>query len=324
MAVPIVLLFVGAAGFKLTGHDGWRWFDAIYMSAITLTTVGYGETHPLDDGGRLFAIVFLFVGVFTLFYTATEIVRFVVNGEFQRIIGRERMRHALEDVRDHVIVCGLGRMGKLVCQEFEKQEKVYVVLERDQKLLDLMTFEHGIPLCGDATVDDVLKKAGAERAKSLVTVLPSDADNLYIVLSARLLNPKLMVISRAEDEAAEVKLRRVGANHVVSPYLIGGHRVAQAILRPTVVSFLDQAMRHGADDYIIEEVTVGPKSPLSGKSLKETDLGQRFGVVVISLKKPSGETVYNPQGPTIIEPGGTLVVVGHRQQLTILEKIAST
>jgi voltage-gated potassium channel len=322
IAVPFILLSIGTLGYKLTGGTEWSWFDCTYMSAITLTTVGYGETHELTQNGRIFTVFFLFGGVFLLAFTATEAVRQIVSGEFQQIIGKLNMRHTLEEMKDHVIVCGLGRMGKLVCQEFERQEKPYVVIEREQKILEQIEYKHGVPLIGDATVDDILKRAGVERATSLVTVLPSDADNLYIVLSARLINPKLKVISRAEEEAAEAKLRRVGANHIVSPYIIGGHRVAQAILRPTVMNFLDQATRHGVDDYIIEEIRMAKNSPLCGKTLRESDLGNRFDVVVISLKKPNGETVYNPQGPTVVEPDSVLVVVGHRQQLTVLEKVA--
>lgn len=321
--VPFLLLLIGAIGYRLTGDDSWTVLDCVYMAAITLTTVGYGETRPLDSDGRIFTIFYLFFGVFSLFYTATEIIRYIVSGEFQRILGRDRMLQELERIQDHVIVCGLGRMGKLVCQEFELQQKPYVAIERNTSILENQPMKVGLALQGDATNDDTLKRAGIERAHSLVTVLPSDADNLFIVLSARLLNPKMLVIARAEEEAAEAKLRRVGATHVVSPYLIGGHRVAQAILRPSVVRFLDQAMRHGADDYIIEEISVGSDSPLCGKTLRDTDLGHRFGVIVISIRKPSGDTVYNPQGPTLIESGCTLVVVGHHQQLLLLEKTAS-
>lgn len=323
LATPFLLLILGTVGYKVLGGAEWTWFDALYMSAITLTTVGYGETHTLDTAGRLFTIVFLFGGVFTLFYVATAIIRAVVSGEFQQALGKDRMNQLLEELEGHVIVCGMGRMGRLVCQEFERQHTRYVVIDRTEKMLNTHEYHYGIPLQGDCTDDEILKRAGVERAKVLVTVLPSDADNLYITLTARVINSKLLIIARAEQPSAEPKLRRVGANQIVSPYLIGGHRIAQAVLRPTVGHFLEQATRRGEGDYIIEEVVLHASCQLCRKSLRETDLGHKLGVVVISIKRPSGEMIFNPQGDTVLEAGATLVVVGHRQQLLELEKVAS-
>ncbi len=182
---------------------------------------------------------------------------------------------------------------------------------------------HGIPLHGDATEDEVLKQAGVERAKVLVAVVPSDADNLYITLSARVLNPKIFIVARAEHEASEAKLRRVGANHVVSPYVIGGHRVAQAVLRPTVGHILEQAGRLNAADYQIEEVIIAKHSALCSKTIREANLRDDLGVVVIAMRVPDGEIVLNPKGDTVLETGSTVVVVGRREQLDELEKIAS-
>ena len=322
-AVPFILLALGTIGYKGLGTDDWTWFDAMYMSAITVTTVGYGETHPLTDGGRLFTIFFLFGGVFLLFYAATEMIRTVVSGQFQKVLGREGVKHALEEVRDHTIVVGLGRMGRFVCMEFERQKMPYVIVDRDQALLDEIAYAHGIPLHGDATEDDVLKRAGVERAKVLVTVLPSDADNLYITLSARVVNPSLLIVARAESEAAEPKLRRVGANQVVSPYVIGGQRVAQAVLRPTVGHVLEQATRRGTGDYLIEEVVVRPASPLCGKNLRDSAIGQGLGIVVIAIKEPDGKMLYNPKGDTTVKAGYILVAVGHAEQMLELERLAA-
>lgn len=323
LSIPFALLGVGAVGFKATGGPEWTWSDALYMSAITLTTVGYRETHPLDARGRAFAIVFLFGGVFLLFYSATEMIRAVVTGQLKATLGREGVKHALEEVRDHIVVCGLGRMGRLVCQEFDRRKARYVVIDRNQELLDQSVGPHGIPVHGDATEDDTLKQAGVERAKVLVAVLPSDADNLYVTLSGRVLNPNLFIVARAEQEAAEAKLRRVGANQVVSPYVIGGHRVAQAVLRPTVGHFLEQAARLNAADYQIEEAVVQKTSSLCGKTLREANLRDELGVVVIALRTPDGEIVFNPRGDTAIDAGGVLVVVGRREHLDALERVAA-
>jgi voltage-gated potassium channel len=323
VTIPFLLLGIGAAGYKTFGGPEWTWGDALYMSGITLTTVGYGETHPLDASGRVFTVVFLFVGVFVLFYTATEIIRAIVSGQLKATLGREGVRHALEEIRDHIVVCGLGRMGRLICHEFERQKAKYVVVDMDEALLEERAREHGIPVHGDATADEVLKQAGIERAKVLVAVLPSDADNLYITLSARVLNPNLFIVARAEQESSEPKLRRVGANQVVSPYVIGGHRVAQAVLRPTVGHFIEQATRPGPHAYQIEEVVIQAKSPLCGKTLRETDLGQKVGVVVLTMRRTDGEMVFNPKGDTVIEAGSIVVVVGLREQLEELDQLAA-
>jgi voltage-gated potassium channel len=322
LSIPFLLLGVGTLGYKLTGGPGWTWGDAAYMAAITLTTVGYGETHPLDGAGRAFTVVFLFGGVFLLFYSATETIRAVVSGQLRLILGREGVKHQLEEVRDHVVVCGFGRMGRLICQEFDRQKVQYVLVDQNEVMFAEWAF-HGVPLHGDATADETLKRAGIERAKTLVTVLPSDADNLYITLSARVLNPKIFIVARAEQESSEPKLRRVGANQVVSPYVIGGHRVAQAVLRPTVGHFLDQASRLNAADYQIEEAIISKASPLCGKTIREADLRDSMAVVVIAVREPNGEIVFNPKGDTVLEAGCVIVVVGRREQLDELERLAA-
>jgi voltage-gated potassium channel len=323
LSIPFLLFGAGTLSYKALGGDEWTWLDAAYMCAITLTTVGYGETHPLGDNGRIFTIVFLFGGVFLLFYSATEIIRAVVSGQLRAILGRESMKHALEEIRDHIVVCGLGRMGRLVCQEFERQKTRYVLIDRNESLVSEWSGAHGIPLHGDATEDDTLKQAGIERAKVLVAVVPSDADNLYITLTGRVLNPNIFIVARAEHEAADAKLRRVGANQVVSPYLIGGHRIAQAVLRPTVGHILDQAARLNAADYQIEEVIIAKTSSLCSKTLREANLRDDMGVVVIAMRTLDGEIVFNPKGDTILEKGSVVVIVGRREQLDELERIAS-
>lgn len=320
VATPFALLALGTFGYKAFGTPGeWSWADALYMSAITLTTVGYGETHPLTPGGRAFTIIYLLGGVFLMFFAATEMIRAVISGQFRDTLGREGLKKALADVRDHVIVIGLGRMGRLVCQELERHKTPFVVIDQNQELVSHEEYEYGLPVHGDATEDEVLLKAGVDRARTLVTVLPADAANLYITLSARVLNPKLFIVARAEHESSEPKLRRVGADQVVSPYVIGGHRVAQAVLRPGVGHFLDQATAAGPDAYRIEEVTVRPTSRLCGKVLKESHLS----VVVISMRRATGEVLFNPRGTDVIEPGCVLLVVGRRPHLDELEARAS-
>ncbi|MEZ6141555.1 MAG: NAD-binding protein [Zavarzinella sp.] len=320
ISLPFILILIGTIGYKLIGGPQWSWLDALYMSAITLTTLGYSEVHPLRDTGRLFTICFSFLGIFTLFYIATEIVRSIISLDIRKAIKESRMTRALEEMNDHIIVCGAGRMGRMVCEEFERNHLPYVVIDRDLKRLDEINFESGVPLVGDCTSDEVLAKAHLPTARSLVSLLPSDADNLYVILTARSMNTKLQLISRAESENSEAKLKRVGANHVVAPYVIGGHRVAQAVLRPTVHLFFEQASSHKTESYRIEEVGVAVGSPFVGRSLKDAGIGIDLKVVVITLHQPAGDTIFNPDCDVTIEAGSTLLVVGMADEIVRLQQ----
>jgi len=320
---PIVFLAVGTVGYRLIEGPNWSYFDALYMTAITLTTIGYQEVHPLSPAGRAFTIVLCLTGVFTLLYVASEMIRTVVSGELREDVGRRIMERTLADMRDHAIVCGLGRMGQRACKEFEAQGMPYVAIERDEHLLEDFTGRHGVYVHGDATSDEVLRKAGVERAKALLAVVASDAENLYITLSARLLNEKLAIVARAEEEGAEVKFRRAGANHVVSPYVTGGFRLAQAVIRPTVVDFIELATRSDYTEMQIEEITLKPSCPLVGQSLGERRVHQELGVTIVAIKRADGKLESNPSGSTVLEAGSTLIVLGHRDQLDRMEQIAA-
>lgn len=320
LAVPVVLLAVGTAGYVLV--EDWSAFDALYMSAITITTVGYLEVHPLSDGGRIFTMAYLLVGVFSLFYVATAIIRSIVSGEVRAHLGRQLMERTLAGLEGHVVVCGLGRMGRIVCEEFSAMEMRFVVIDRDASLVQDLNIPHGIGLAGDATSDAVLRKAGVERAKTLVTLAASDADNLYIVMSARLLNDKLHIVARAADEEAETKLQRAGANRVVSPYVIGGQRVAQAVLRPAVLDFLELATREDFQELQIEEVAIAPRGALVGARIDDKRIRQELGVMVVAVRKPSGEMQFNPRPDTTLAAGEVLIVLGHKEQLARLENLA--
>ena len=213
--VLALLLSAGTLGYVLI--EGWPAFDALYMTVITLTTVGYLEVHPLSTAGRAFTMVLALLGIFTLFYLAGDFIRGMVSGEVARLLGRQRMERQLAALKDHMIVCGFGRMGRLVCEHFSAAGLPFVLVEQQAPLLDGFHMPHGIPLHGDATAEDVLRRAGVERARALVTAAASDADNLYITMTSRLLNDKLLIVARAEEEAAERKLKRAGASRVVRP-----------------------------------------------------------------------------------------------------------
>jgi voltage-gated potassium channel len=321
--IPAVLVAVGTAGYPLIEGPPWTWFDGLYMTVITITTIGYAETHPLTDGGRVFTMFLACSGIFTLAFLGSELVRSMVSGELQQAIGRQVVDDKLAAVSGHLIVCGYGRMGRIVCSELDRQRRAFVLIDQNPDRLRDLPFAHGIPLTGDATADEVLRKAGIDRARGLITVVASDADNLYITLSARLLNPKLLIVARAEEEDAEIKLRKVGANKVISPYLAGGHRAVQAVLRPAVLHFMEMATRPEFLDLQIEEVRVAPGSRLAGQSLRQARLQADLGVMVVGILRPDGDLLYNPPGDTVMEADATLIALGQRRQLELLEQLAA-
>jgi voltage-gated potassium channel len=322
LLVPVALVLFGTFGYPLI-DDRYDFFDGLYMTIITLSTIGYGEVHPLKPAGRVFTMVLILIGVATFLYAASAAVRAFVSGELRELLGRQRMERSLAQMHDHLIVCGYGRMGRLVCQEFSRQRLPFVVVEVNPELLAGFDVPHGIPLNGDAASDEVLRQAGVERARGLVTVMTSDADNLYTTMSARLLNKKVFIVARLEDPKAEQKLRRAGANRVVSPYQIGGVRLAQAVLRPTVVDFIELATRTEHIELQIEESRVAASSPLAGTSIKDSRLRAELKVIVVAVKKGSGDMVFNPPPETVLEVGDTLVAIGDRQHLDELVKLAT-
>jgi voltage-gated potassium channel len=229
------------------------------------------------------------------------------------------MESQLAELHRHLIVCGYGRMGRFVCREFSKQGLGFVVIDSSATVLEEFSLPHGIALHGDATADEVLKHAGVERARALVTVAATDADNLYITMTARLLNDRLFIVARAETDGAEQKLLRAGANRVVSPYALGGFKVAQAVLRPAVLDFLELATRKEHLDLQIEETVIRKESRLCGQTLQNSQLRQTLGVIIMAIKKADGSMVYNPPGYAVLDPGDTVIALGHRQQLDQLE-----
>jgi voltage-gated potassium channel len=319
--IPILLVVGGTLGYYIIEPE-YTLFDSLYMTVITLTTVGYAEVHPLSPAGRAFTIVLLMLGVFSLFFAGTELIRTVVSGEVNELFGRRRMEHSLAAIHDHIIVCGYGRMGRYVCQEFSRQGLPFVAIDRSADLLKDFRLPGGLPVVGDATSDEVLKRAGVDRARALVAAAPSDADNLYITMSARLINVRLFIVSRAEGEEAEQKLLRAGADRVVAPYALGGSKVAQAVLRPTVLDFIELATRTEHLELQIEETQVAPGSQLAGTTLAASHVRQDLGLIIVAVKKRDGAMIYTPPPETIMEGGDTLIALGRRMQLDQLEGMA--
>lgn len=321
LLVPLALAISGTLGYYFI-EDDYSLFDALYMTVITLTTVGYGETRPLSDAGRSFTICLLLGGVFMLAYAASELIRIVVNGEIQKAVGKRAMEKNLAELKRHIIVCGYGRMGKLVCEKLSAERLPFVVIDRFPALLQDFQIAHGIPLVGDGTSDEVLRHAGIDRARALITVAASDADNLFITMSARLLNDKLFIVARSESEASQAKLMRAGANRVVCPYTIGGSSVAHAVLRPTVVDFIELATRTDHLDLQIEEIHLAGESKLIGQTLGGSQLRKEVDVIVVAIKQKSGKMVYNPRSDHAFQAGDILITLGPRKELDRLEQFA--
>jgi len=318
--LPAILVLAGTCGFRLI--EGWPWFDALYMTVTTLTTIGFEEIHSMSNAGRTFTMVLAMGGVFTIFFSTAEVMRAYATGELKRLWEKRSMKKQLDALTNHVIICGYGRVGRLVAQEFSHAKVPFVVIDREEdELRDLETV-HGVALVGDATSDEILKKAGIDRARAFVAALSSDADNLFITMSARLLNEKLPIVARADEETAARKLERAGATRVVSPYLLGGTRVAQAVLRPTVIDFIEVATRRGHLELQIEELALAASSPLAGRTIDETHLHDGLGIIVVAVKKADGQTLYNPRRDVRLSKGDTLVMLGPREQLDRAEASA--
>jgi voltage-gated potassium channel len=320
-AIALIISF-GTAGYMLI--EEWHFIDALYMTIITLTTVGYKEIHDLTLSGRIFTIVLLMGGVGTVFYALSIGAKVIIEGELQEIYGRKRVEKRLKELKDHYIVCGYGRMGKIIVKELQQEKLNFAVIEKNGVIVDPDEKDRLLILQGDATRDDLLKRAGIERAKCLISVLPTDAENLYVVLSARGLSPNLLIVARAGEEGSEQKLLRAGADRVVSPYHIGGLRMAHTVLKPAVVDFIEYATKSGHIDLQIEEILIQEKSGLAGNTLDQCGIGRELGIIIVAIKQKSGEMKFNPTFRTIIEAGDTLIAVGETSKLKKLEEMAAS
>jgi len=320
-AVLIALIVsFGTIGYMVI--EGWNFMDSLYMTIITLTTVGFKEVNDLSLSGRIFTIVLLIGGVGTVFYTLGIGAKIIVEGELQEVYGRRRLEKKLKDLRDHYIVCGYGRMGKIVARELQHEKLKFAVIEKNEVILDADEKNGNLIIQGDATRDDLLKRVGIEHAKCLISVLPTDAENLYVVLSARGLKPDLLIVARAGEEGSEQKLLRAGADRVVSPYHIGGLRMAHSVLKPAVVDFIEFATKSGNIDLQIEEITIQEGSQLVNLSLDECGIGRDLGIIIVAIKQKTGEMKFNPTFRTAIQAGDTLIAVGETSKLAVLEKMA--
>jgi len=320
LALLTVVLVGGVAGY--VAIEGWSLWDAVYMTVITVTTVGYREVHPMSRQGEAFTALLLMVGVATFLYTFTLVMARVVEGGLQERWIKRRQSRMLDDLDHHFIVCGFGRMGHIIAREFEREGIPFVLIERDPERLKEAVDLGYIAVEADASSEVVLRRIRIDRARGFIAAVSTDAENVYAVLTARLLRPDLYIIGRAETDDAKAKLVKAGADRVISPYHIGGLHLAQTALRPAVVDFVQLATSSENLDLAMEQIRIDERSPLAGRTLLQANLRQKYGVIVVGVKHADGRMEFNPAPDAAMRGGDDIVVLGRPENLHELEATA--
>jgi voltage-gated potassium channel len=320
-ALLLLVMATGTAGYHYI--EGWPWFDGFYMVVTTLTTIGYQEVHPLSHAGRVFNVFVILAGVSLLLLGVGALSQALLEFELQTFFGRRRMEREIGRLDGHYIICGMGRVGRSVARELARKPVPFVIIENADTKRERYTAENWLVVAGDATQEQTLRQAQIERARGLIAATTTDATNLYIVLTARGLNPHLKIIARASEDGAEKHLLTAGADSVVSPYSFAGQRIAQSLLRPHVVSFLDTATTHLGIDLEIGEIEVPGKSVLAGKTIESSRIRQDRGVIILAIKRQAGMR-FNPAPDEQIQPDDCLIAMGEPGQLRRLEQTAAS
>jgi voltage-gated potassium channel len=315
-------LVVGTAGFVVI--EGYSWFDGFYMTLTTITTVGYQEVRALSRSGRIFNSFLILFGVSSMFLAVGAMTQTIIEVELEDRYGKRRKRRMIDQLQDHIIVCGFGRVGRNASYEFQRAGVPFLVIDRNEQRVAKAESSGMLAVVADATRDDSLREAGVLRAKGLIAALPSDAENLFIILSARTLNPKLTVVTRASEEEAEEKLRRAGADTVFTPYVVTGRQLADSLLRPHVVEFMDFARSNMGRKVTMEQVCVSPNTEFTKKTFGQLLELRRSGVIVLAIRREGGETIFNPPPEFEISAGDFLIVMGDRANLQKLEQILTS
>jgi voltage-gated potassium channel len=308
----------GTAGYVI--FEDMPVFEAFYMTLITISTVGFSEIKPLSNVGRGVTIIIIILGISLLTYTLGQLVRILVEGELRKILGRRKLEKQIAELKDHYILCGYGRIGSIIALELVTAGIPIIVLEQNEERIASLEAANILYLCRDATSDDSLIEAGLDRAIGLVTAVSSDANNVFISLSAKELRPDIFILARASDESNKSKLLRAGATKVVCPYQIGGKRMAEIIHKPTVMDFLEQAMVNEELDLQIEEAAITEGSSIEGTSVMGSRLRQQYGVIIVSIKRKCGKMVFNPGAEELFLAGDGLVVIGKKTELVKMNR----
>ena len=313
---------IGTVGFVVI--DRYPPFDAFYMTLTTMTTVGYGEVHPLSHAGRVFNSFLIMFGVTTIFIAIGAMTQSIIELEFGDATRQRRNKKMIANLKDHYIICGYGRVGRGAAEELQHAGVPFVVVDIDPDRVQRSMMAGMLAVAADSTRDDTLRLVGIEKARGLVAALATDADNLFVLLSAKGLNPRIYVAARAAEEGADAKMRRAGADAVFAPYTITGHRLAQSLLRPHVVQFLDFTTNDIDKDIAIEQVRVAENSAMVSKTIMEMRLGRELGVIVLAIRHRDGQMVFNPPAETAVSAGDFLIVMGRQQNLRSLEELLAS
>jgi len=315
----ILIVVVGTIGYHF--FEGWSLAESFYATIVTLGTVGYGDFYPVSIQGRFFAVFLIIFGVGAMAYTFALAMEYFLEGRLKQFFGRGKLERQLKKMNNHYIICGFGKMGRLICAELTGEEVDFVVIESDPSVVQEIDDARYLYVRGSAMEDKILMEAGVDRARGIVCALPTDAHNLYAILTAKELNPDLFVLSRAEDEASERRLKKVGADKVMSPYKEGAMRMALAIVKPDILDFIEITTQRQSLELRMEEVTVCGQSELIGKTLAESGLRHRYGIIVVAVKKDSGKMIFNPDAAYLIETKDKLIALGEERNLSLFSTV---
>jgi voltage-gated potassium channel len=315
-ALALISIFmIGTLGFHFS--EGWSLTDSLYTTVITLSTVGYGDFYPETTAGRLFTVILVIFGVGTMLYTIGLLTETMVDARFRSLMGRGKLEKMIKKLNRHYIICGCGRIGYLICKELSQEKIDFVVIDHNPEIIQKIEEEGFIYYKGDATQDKILIAAGIKRARGIVCALPSDAQNLYVILTAKELNPDIYILSRSEEIESEHRLLRAGADRVISPYVLGGMRMAMAISRPAMLDFIEITTRRQSLELRMEEIDIGESSPVIEKSLEESEIRQRYGLIIVAVKKDSGQMMFNPMASYVISKGDKLIALGEDKNVSL-------
>lgn len=319
--ILLITVGIGTTGFCLIEH--WGIFDSFYMTLTTITTVGYQEVRPLSHVGRVFNSFLIFFGVSAMFFAVGAVTQTIIELEFSDRYGRRRRNRMISQLDDHFIVCGFGRVGRNASYELQRAKAPFLIIDRSEQRVERASQAGMLAIVADATIDDDLRKAGVLRARGLIAALPSDAENLFIILSAKTLNDKLVVVTRASEEQNEPKLRRAGADTVFAPYTMAGRRLADSLLRPHVVEFLDFTMSGIGPEIMMEQLRAGAADPSVARTLGTILSSSKVNVIVVAVRGSNGRMIFNPSTDTRIEAGDFLIALGDKPSLNVLERALS-
>lgn len=311
------ILLVGTAGYVVL--EKWTWFDSLYMTVTTITTIGSGEPGPMDVRGKWWTIIIVAVGFAALTYTVLRLMAYMVEGRLESLVGERRARRKVAKMQGHYILCGFGRVGREIARAFSEDKKPFVILDINPESLDRATAEGYTVVPGDAAETETLRAAGVERAAGLVAAVDSDEKNIYVTLSARVLNPRLFIVARANWDHAEEKLRLAGANRIISPYTIGGRRMASLAMRPTAVEFVDTVLSATNSELLLEDFSINDESKSRGRALAEL-VPANSAIIILALKR-GGRMTFRPSQNTRLESGDEIVVAGPPEDMRSLESV---